>query len=448
MLDPARRSADSVRKCENCEEYGHHRSPYLIAYLRVYNLNSVETSLFTFATDLYDEGLETVLHNAQNRAGVSGLTMAVAYHDARDLFPHNPVHKVRYLEGGVIFFPPDRARYEGLRLQPCVSELIESSDPLGDLCAAAGNRGIDVNAWVVFLHNDRLGFVHPECATQNALGDRYLTDLCPSNPDVRAYARALTSDIARYEVSTIIAESLHFHGLGHGYHHERYFEELGDIGTFLLGLCFCPHCLEAARQTGVDTEMVHRLVRDELERRFAWDGCWESTGELTRDRLGALGGEHLFGYLDARVATVTSLADEVSAAAQEGTSVTFVDLSGGEKGYMTGRPTGEAAAAIGWQRGIDIAALAGVCDAVEATGYAADPGRLSFDLDAYYALVADASQLGLILRPMPPDCRSADNLAAKVTLARERGLRRLDFYHYGFCRLHALDWIRQSLVAD
>src|SRR5215208_6696855 len=204
MLDPARRSADSVRKCENCEEYGHHRSPYLIAYLRVYNLNSVETSLFTFATDLYDEGLETVLHNAQNRAGVSGLTMAVAYHDARDLFPHNPVHKVRYLEGGAVFFQPDESRYEGLQLQPRVADLARTVDPLSDVCAAAGEQGMDVNAWVVFLHSDRLGFTHPECAAQNVFGDRYFTDLCPSNPEVRAYARALASDVARYEVSPIL----------------------------------------------------------------------------------------------------------------------------------------------------------------------------------------------------------------------------------------------------
>jgi hypothetical protein len=55
------------------------------------------------------------------------------------------------------------------------------------------------------------------------------------------------------------------------------------------------------------------------------------------------------------------------------------------------------------------------------------------------SLVPEASRLGLVLRPMPPDCRSPENLAAKVVLARERGLSRLDFYHYGFCRLEALD---------
>jgi hypothetical protein len=304
------------------------------------------------------------------------------------------------------------------------------------------------NAWVVFLHNDRLGFVHPECSTQNAFGDPYLTDLCPSNPEVRAYACALASDVSRYGVSTILAESLHFHGLAHGYHHERYFEELGAVGTYLLGLCFCAHCLEAARRRGVDAEMVHRSVRDDLERRLVNGSGIEGSEELTRGCLAALGGEELLRYLDARTETVTSLAAEVSTVAGDDTTMAFLDLSGAEKGFTTGRPTGDAAPTVGWRTGVDVASLAGVCDAVEPTGYAADPDRLGFDLDAYRALVADGSRLGVMLRPMPPDCPSGDNLAAKVNLTRQRGLKRVDFYHYGLCRLRSLDWIRQSLAVS
>jgi hypothetical protein len=438
--------ASSFRGAAGSNDLGEHLN--LIPRLRTYNLLAMETSLFAFATDLHDEGLDTVLGNLQDRAGVDGLTMAVAYHDARDLFPHNPVHKVRYLEGGAVFFSPDQARYEGLKLQPHVAELARTGDPLGDLCAAAGDRGMTVNAWTVFLHNDRLGFTHPECATQNAFGDRYLTDLCPSNPEVRAYVRTLASDIACYELSTILSESLHFHGLTHGYHHERYFEELGPIGIYLLGLCFCTHCLAAARRIGVDAEMVHRSVRDELGRRLMGDGSSDESEELTQERLAPLGGEQLLGYLDARTQTVISLTAEVSAAVDaEDTDLAFLDLSGAEKGFATGHPTGDAAATIGWQMGIDVTALAEVCDTVEATGYAADPDRLRLDLDAYHALGVDASGLGIVLRPMPPDCRSADNLAAKVALARERGLKRVDFYHYGFCRLRALDWIHQSVAS-
>ena len=50
-----------------------------------------------------------------------------------------------------------------------------------------------------------------------------------------------------------------------------------------------------------------------------------------------------------------------------------------------------------------------------------------------------------MLRPAPPDCDSAENLREKVVLARERGLGRVDFYHYGLMRLDALDRIRAAL---
>jgi hypothetical protein len=397
--------------------------------------------MFAFATDLDDEGTGVVLDNVQHRAGVDELTLAVAYHDARDIFPHSPSRKVRYLEGGAVFFRPDGGRYDGLRLRPRVSGL--ARDPLGEQCEAAGARGMGVNAWIVFLHNDRLGFEQPECTTRNAFGDRYLTDLCPANPDVRAFAGALASDVAGYGVSNIFAESLHFHGLGHGYHHERYFEDLGAVGTFLLGLCFCDHCLRAARGAGIDADLVHHSVREELERRFERETDGE-TGEPTREQLEVVGGAGLLEYLGSRTRTVTSLAEKVAAASAD-TNVVFMDLSGAQKGFSTGEPEGDPAPTIGWQMGVDISRLAGACDAVEALGYAADPDRVRSDLAAYRALIGDPARIGLLLRPMPPDNRDADNLAAKLALARDLGLPRTDFYHYGFCRLSALDRVRQAL---
>ena len=97
--------------------------------------------------------------------------------------------------------------------------------------------------------------------------------------------------------------------------------------------------------------------------------------------------------------------------------------------------------------GVDVSDLARVCDGVEALGYAADPYRVGSDLAAYRALIGDPARLGLLLRPMPPDNRDAENLAAKLALARDLGLSRADFYHYGFCRLSALDRVRQTLHA-
>jgi hypothetical protein len=400
--------------------------------------------VFAFASDLVDEGMEAVLDNVSERAGAGGVTMAAAYHHGRDIFPHNPARKVHFLEGGTIFFQPDQRRYAGLKLQPIVSRLARESDVLADLCRSASARSMRTRAWTVYLHNYTLGEAHPECSCVNVFGDAHLTDLCPANPDVRAYVSALTADIASKGVATVVAESLHFHGLEHGFHHERYFIELGALGRYLLGLCFCEHCMAAARRRGVQAEALRAEARRELERRFD-EQAEPEDAELVREKIGAFAGGELQAYLGARSETVTSLvADAARSAAAEGAGFAFIDLSGAVKGYATGRPQGDPAPATAWQFGIDVAGVAEACGQVEAIGYAADPERLRLDLSAYRSLIGADRKLSVIMRPMAPDCDSAQNLAAKLEVARESGAIEAGFYHYGLMRLESLDLIRSA----
>ena len=409
------------------------------------NILTIETSVFAFASDLADEGMASVLDNAAGRAGLGGITMAAAYHQGRDIFPHNPARKVRFLDGDSVFFRPDPARYRGLKLQPRLSSLAQESDVLAELCREASARSLRVRAWTVFLHNYTLGAAHPECACRNAFGDALLTDLCPSNPDVRAFVRALSADIAGKGVATVVSESLHFHSLEHGFHHERYFIELGLFGRFLLGLCFCDHCLDAARRRGVQAEKLRLETCRELERRFAADPGPEPP-ELDRELVGAFAGGEMAGYLETRAATVVSLvAEAAEVAAAEKASFAFIDLSGAVKGYATGRPQGRPAAEISWQFGIDIAGVAAACGQLEAIGYAADPERLRTDLAAYRSALGPERPLSLVMRPMAPDCDTAENLAAKLAIARQMGVVDVGFYHYGFMRLQSLDLIRSAL---
>jgi hypothetical protein len=403
------------------------------------------TSAFAFATDLADEGVEAVLDNIGQRGGLDGVTPAFVYHAARDIFPHNPRRKVHLLERGEFFFRPDPRRYDGLRIQPRVSPIAREADVLGETCRAAARRGLRVNAWTIFLHPDRPD-EYPDCSTENAFGDRYPAELCPANPDVRAYVGALVADVARYEVASILAESLHFHGLEHGYHHERYFIELGPAARFLLGLCFCPHCQAAAGHEGVDGSAVRSAVRDELERVFAGVAAPAGEEEPAPDRLPALAGGDLAGYIGARAKTVTTLvAEAAETAADCGTRLVFLDPSGAAKGYATGRPTGAPAAEIAWRFGIDLEQLATVCPELEALGYTDSVDRLRLELESYGSRLGGSS-LAVGLRPSPPDCVGPENLGAKVRLAREIGAARIDFYHYGFFRLEALDWIREAIT--
>ena len=332
----------------------------------------METSIFAFATDLADEGLETVLDNVQGRGGLGGITVAAAYHEGRDVFPHNPRHKVRFLEGGAVFFPPDPARWRGVRLRPPVSEV---ADVFPELIAASASRGLSVHAWTVFLHNGALAAEHPDCAPENAFGDRYVTDLCPAHPDVRAFAVALAGDVARLGVASISAESLHFHALEHGYAHERYFVPLGAGRAVPARALLLPPLPRGSARARRRRRSRPPLRGGGARARFAGTAVEEPPAELDRATLGTLAGGELAGYLDAREGTVATLVADVAAAARaEGARFEFIDLAGAVKGYATGRPEGTAAPSISWRPGVDVAAVAAACDGVSAIGYAAEPG--------------------------------------------------------------------------
>src|SRR5438876_230639 len=118
----------------------------------------VRAAGYVFAQDLHDEGLEAVLANLQQRGGLNSVTMAAAYHHSRDVFPHNPRHKVVFLEGGSVYFHADPSRYAATRLKPYVADIARDTDWLARLVEAARARELSVNAWIVFLHNSRLGF--------------------------------------------------------------------------------------------------------------------------------------------------------------------------------------------------------------------------------------------------------------------------------------------------
>ena len=388
----------------------------------------MQSSVLAFATDLIDEGADGFFGNLRDRAGVGGVTLASVYHEARDVFPHNPERVVRYLEPGAAYFHPDPARWEGLRLRPVPSTAIDGRDPFAEAAAETARRGMKLHAWTVFLHNDRLGFQHPDCAPANAFGDRSLTDLCPANPDVRAYVLALVAEHGRYGVDAIRAESLHFHGLRHGYHHERYFEQLGPLTEALLGLCFCEHCRAHADRLGVPANEVRDVVRAEIRRRLAdEDAAADDTA------LDSLAGGALAAYIDAAAATVTELAAEAAAvAAEHGIRLSFMDGDG---------------PGTGWLSGIDLPALAKAVPQIETLGYARTAAEVREKVAAFALHGVAPEALAVILRPMSKDCEGPENLAEKIRVLAGLGVPEVEFYNYGLMRLSSMDRIGAALSA-
>ena len=390
----------------------------------------MESSIYAHPEDLRAEGTLKVLDRVLGY-GVSGLTIAAAYHQARDVTPHGP-SRVILRQDGVHFTPPGEL-FDGLRLAPPLQRGA-GDGLLAELRELTADRGARLQGWTVFLHNTTLGLAYPDVTQENCFGDRAApADLCPSHPDVRAYAIALARSVARQGVDSVVAESLHFGFFGHGYHHERCFVELGPVEDFLLGLCFCPHCRDRAGAGGADAEAARaaaaRIVGAVL------DGAAPSSGELTADPA-------IAGYVQARIQTVTTLVAEVAeAVAGEGSRLVFLDLNGAIKGYADGLPSGALACADAWRTGVDPVAVGAAVPGYAVLGYARDPVRLRADVAAYRAALPGACQLRVTLRPGHPDTPSAANLAGKV-----RATEAVDFYTYGLFPFPVLDRIRVALT--
>ena len=403
---------------------------------------SAKSSAFVFGTDLLGEGYDVVLDNLQQRAGLSGVSLSATYHDARDVFAHNPKYHVYRHEGDVAWFAPDAGRYES-GLAPPMAAASAGADVLSELCMRAGRRGMSVDAWTIFLHNSRLATANPDCATRNVYGDPYLSDLCPANPRVRSYCRALAADIARYPVQRLIAESLHYRPLEHGEHHERYLIDLPPEARTLLSLCFCAHCRAAGLQAGVAVDGLAAAVRDAL------DPVWR--GQLSASSTAALLGQNarleLAAYVEVRMAVVASLVAEVhQAMAGSGVRLSFVDHAGAMSHVMRGTSADDDVAESSRKLGIHIAAVAAACDEIAVLGYVDTTPRLQAVLARYSQLLGPQYTFSVALRPLVPDCHDEEDLSAKIAAALAASATGIDFYHYAMMPLNRLDWIRRALL--
>lgn len=404
----------------------------------------MHSSAFVFGTDLLHEGFDPVLANLRERGGLDGVALSATYHDARDVFPHNPRFRVYRHQGDIAWFQPQPRRYRS-GLVPRRADAAGDRDLLAELCEHGGRRGLAVDAWAIFLHNSVLATEHPDCATRNVYGDPYLSDLCPANPRVRAYCGELAGDLARYPVRSLLAESLHYRPLEHGEHHERYLIHLPAEARTLLSLCFCPHCRAAGEQAGVRVESLAGAVRAALEPVWRGEVAPGTPGPLLAPGAQA----DLDGYVAARLATVSSLVAAVREAMRPSTvQFTFIDHAGAMSHVMAGTSADDEVTTSSRKLGIDVAAVAAASDELCVLGYVNTPQRLQAHLASYRRVLGTAANFSVALRPLVPDCGDADNLAAKVAAVRAAGASGAHFYHYALMPLNRLDWVRRALERE
>jgi len=384
-------------------------------------------AIYAYAWDIAEVGVPDFV--AETKAlGLNTVTFAGSYHAGKFIRPKGRSGKVYFPEDGTAYFRTDPRRYG--KIKPLENSVVKRQDTLKALC----DTDIAVNAWMVLLHNTRLGTLHPEATVENAFGDRYVYSLCPSAPEARDYAIALCRDVTEsYPVIGVSLETPGFLPYQHGFHHEFALLKPNKWLDAQLGLCFCAHCVRGAATNGIDAASLKGRIAGTVEAYLGSDFDMPDDMAEAFWLADVLDGE-LGAYLRYRCETVTSLVAEIRASVRKDATVAVIP--------SVARPTGGA-----WYEGSDLAALARTADAVEACFYEPGVERVRADVFDVLRRVGDAGKLRGILRPAWPDLQSGSEVVGAVAALREAGIGDIAFYNYGHLRRASLAWIADALGA-
>lgn len=219
-------------------------------------LKPFEVSASTYAWELHDEGITTVLDNMQRMAAVNSVYLIGVMHPERRPFrdgdfPHNPVRKTWQAEDARCYWHPDLKRYG--RVKPRLSDnaWLNETDWLRALVTETRKRGLKtgVECSHALIDKERMEGEFADMAQRNLHGEPthvrdWLRPPCPNHPDTREYALALMTDaVARYDVDYVMSCIVSY-----------------DDGGPLRSGCFCPHCQRAAKTLGIDLAAVQRAL--------------------------------------------------------------------------------------------------------------------------------------------------------------------------------------------
>ena len=387
----------------------------------------MKASMYIYPWDIIDYGVEPCLDLLKS-LGVDQVSVAVNYHTAKLLLPHNPKRSVYFTEPGLLYFRPDRLYYDG-PLRPEEASLTKGSEFLAGLIEAAGRTDIDVIAWIVCMHNSRLGFAFPEVTVETALGDRLLHTFCPVNPHTRAYVRGIVTDLnARFDITAFELESATFMGYFHGYHHEISGIDLTPSLDFLLSLCFCSSCIKDAGGEGIDCEKLRKNVSDAVRSELDRAGSLPADPHDLPEAVPGLG-----EFIEWRKRAIAGLVGTIKSEACMGRELITI--------ATVFPPNADA----GLVNGADPVRLSSVCDTVAVSGYFSEPEALKNDLDTLASSGITFENYRAGLRPQAPDSYDYLNFLAKLRILKARSFGAAAMYNFGTMRASTFDWIRRGL---
>lgn len=395
-------------------------------------------NVFVFAQTFNRQEPKVVLADLQN-AGLTGINLALNYHSSRDFLLRQGPH-LEYLQEGFHYYFPNFSCYGENAIRPALGSYYENNLLIDSISEEAKKIGFDLNAWCVYLHNFDLGSRNPTATVTNVYGNQFLSELCPSHPAVRDYAIGLSKDLCSRGIRKLLVESVRFHGLMHGEHHERFFLQMSKITEFLLYLCFCQSCTTEFSKRGGDPEALRNKVKLALDQFINESDSWLGL-KLSVTTLQEILGPEILTYLSSREATVTSLYAEICKVAHAaGVQVQFLDPSTlQDKDSL--RPLDDS-----WLAGHDAKAISNLIDIFEPIFFETKVSDIAQVVSHFKKELS--SPVAAAVSPMHPFIANKAELVEKVAGLLDCDIKQVDFYLLDVMRKRDLDWISEAIAVD
>ncbi|TQK75140.1 hypothetical protein FB479_101752 [Brevibacillus sp. AG162] len=393
--------------------------------------SSRQTGVFIYPWDIAESGIEAVMQTLQT-ARCNTAVVNSSYHQGRFFHPRSKTFRRLPFSG--VSFTPEWSKYN--RLRPTVHEQVAQAGILAKMKEACKQTGMGFHTWWVGLHNSTLGLAHPDLCVQNIWGDTYTYALCPSQPEVQHYAKALFTDtLEQVKPERILIEATAFLPMKHGEHHEVCLLPLGESLQWLLSLCFCGACTERAESKRIDVGAVRQLVSRLVSQMVEADSLSQVSAEAREIAFLLLEYPELYHYQQSRLEMVDQLWRSLKEIAQSmGTAL---------DGFPSSTPFFVNQS---YWEGVSLRKAVATLDRLVPLAYGDSVGDVAY---AFHAtkLVAPEAALGAAFSLHHSQIQSAVELAARVKTAVDAGAQSITYYNLGLLNNRRLDWIKQANLA-
>lgn len=383
-------------------------------------------SLYCYPWDVLDERPNSFGLMAAE-LGLTNISVAASYHGGKALLPHNSKHHVYYIEDGAVYFRPSARYFKHTRIKPRVSRLATSRDGFRDIVETCGSNGIKTTAWTVALHNTHLGVTYPDLTSENVFGERYFHSLCPSNPDVMAYMRALAGNLASYPIDAVEFESFEFIPFRHYAFLEKEGMGVTPFANLLLSLCFCSSCVLRAKALHINTRQLTKSIKAWLQRYFEGKNRSTATEE---HQISSIAG--LREYLNLRFTILSQAFQEISSLlhAENKRVIPLVISQEKQLDFLTG---------------IDLRRIGACSDAIEALFYNRQPQESGATVEAIHKAVGHGIDVYFAVRPGYPDANNVDDVIRMTKSILGSGGKGISYYNFGLLERYRMRWIGRAI---